>query len=474
MLARMLRGWDNSSNTLFVQGADSGLAGRQAIWPGVLFTAAYGVVVAVLLGRLSFWLDEIIQLVGTRSGDFSSLPYLIQSSPGTVPLGWISQILAVRWLGYSPEVARLPSALSSIGSCLCLLVVARYMKARIAWLPTVLFALLPLQFRYALEGRPYAMTVWLSLLSTWLFLRLVRRGRAVDGLLYILTLTAGLYAQPFSIFVAAAHWIWLATSKVAGRARLMALVGVSTVTSLLAFMPWYFYVRSTWRQTITTNHFAFHLSWKIPLMIVREISGASYWGSGLLILLAAIALRRKRPTGQWSRLLLLLVIVPICGALAADAVFGYFLAIRQMILVLPALALLAAEGLIALHDRSKMLGRLVGALLIGILVRYDYQWLRQPREDWEAAAQALVEQSRAPGSCLMVVPLESLGFYTFFRSSLGQSICQGSGRQSASTIILAISPYRTSGGDEQAQSVVSGRRRVRQVNVGGTLIEQYR
>lgn len=83
--------------------------------PEFLFAITYLAVLLCLLHYQSLWVDEIMQLIGTRSGDLSNTDELVRTGVGSVPLGWLPQLLAIRVLGYSPAVARLPSALASIG-----------------------------------------------------------------------------------------------------------------------------------------------------------------------------------------------------------------------------------------------------------------------------------------------------------------------------------------------------------------------
>jgi hypothetical protein len=72
-----------------------------------------------------------------------------------------------------------------------------------------------------------------------------------------------------------------------------------------------------------------------PLMLFREFAGAGYFGSALLLLLCFAALKEGR-MDKGGRLVLIVWIatVPI-AVLCGDAAFGYFIAARHMIWVLP-------------------------------------------------------------------------------------------------------------------------------------------
>ena len=84
--------------------------------------------------------------------------------------------------------------------------------------------------------------------------------------------------------------------------------------------------------------------------------------------------------------------MPVITALIADAAFGYFPAIRQIIFVLAPLALLFTVGVEALFARwPKAALALAAALLIAGVVG-NVNFFRRPREDWRAAAAVIANE----------------------------------------------------------------------------------
>ena len=120
-------------------------------------------------------------------------------------------------------------------------------------------------------------------------------------------------------------------------------------------------------------------------MILRELVAAGYIGSLLVLAGFAYGLTRRQDWPLW----LLYLMVPIVCAVAADAWFGYFLAIRQMIFVLAPLALLFTAGVEALPRRPAAI--LTAALLITLVVG-NISFFRRPREDWRTAAAILASE----------------------------------------------------------------------------------
>jgi hypothetical protein len=67
------------------------------------------------LGYQSLWLDEILQVSGTRSGTLEHIETFTRTGLGSVSLGWLlPQVFAIHMLGYSRAIARLPSAAASV------------------------------------------------------------------------------------------------------------------------------------------------------------------------------------------------------------------------------------------------------------------------------------------------------------------------------------------------------------------------
>jgi hypothetical protein len=137
--------------------------------------------------------------------------------------------------------------------------------------------------------------------------------------------------------------------------------------------------------------------------------------------------------------------VPIICAVAADAWFGYFLAIRQTIFVLAPLALLFAAGVEALPRQPAAI--LTAALLV-TLVAGNISFFRRPREDWRTAAVILASEP-----CVVYSPADSRNLYEFFVPDLANREC-APGQQPR--VALAVSPY------DSKNSVTEQQRKLRE------------
>jgi hypothetical protein len=210
-------------------------------------------------------------------------------------------------------------------------------------------------------------------------------------------------------------------------------------------------------------------------VIARELLGTGYAGTIVACVLAAFALRSlksakgadaHRQTGKVlvsplggalgtgpvlrevlgsardrKMLWVLLALVPIPLVVAADATLDYFFAIRQLIVVLPAVAILVSLGIESAGGRFGIRnGSLIAAALLVLNVAYSVSWLRKPREDWQAAAQ-LLNDGVARGGCAVFLPAATASYYALFRSDLTAHTCDDRILQEARYVLVAVSPY---------------------------------
>ncbi len=381
-------------------------------------------------GLRPLWLDEILQLMDTRRPSASDLvAHLPAHHTGSAPLAYLTQHWTLKLAGYSVRRARLSSALFATAAVLTTLLLATALGCGNSRLAALLLAFFPLTIRYATEARPYADALFFSTLATWLYVRLSQHPRWILAVAYWLALTAAAYSQPYAASVGLAHVAW----SLLCRERKTALLGGGAVTAAIgAFLPWYLYARDQWAAGLGPHGPHFTASWKLPLMLFRELAGAGYAGSGLLFILCGLALvdRTVRP-GRTKALLLLLIGVPFASVLSADALFGYFVAARQFLWVLPSIAILAADTL-----RPSRLRMVLLACFLAVCIRQNVRFLSAPHENWQAAADAIRHIAQT-GACLTVVPPEHLSLYAYFQPDLSHTACDGS------HLLLAITPYAT-------------------------------
>ncbi len=397
---------------------------------GALLTAAIFLAIAIPVSAIRpLWLDEILQLMETRQPSTTRMIMDVRQTAGAAPLGYLVQQEALKTTGYSMVLARLPSALFTAAAVFLVAVLGTEFGLRRGWLAGAIFGLFPLTLRYAAESRVYSQALFLSILATYLYLRLIERPGPGSAALYWLVLTAGIYTQPYAVCVGMAH---LLCSVIYRERKTALLCGSALLLAFLAFLPWFAWARAGWAASSVINGFQFSFSPKTPLMLFREFAGAGYWGSGLLLLLCAGALRAGC-LGARERVLLVLSVctVPLV-VLCGDAWFGYFIAARQIIWILPAVAILAAAAI----EHYPRAGLALAVLLAIVCIRQSAVFFRSPSENWQLAANAIADRVQQ-GECLFVAPPEQVTLYRFFHPELGTGQCD------MRSVVLAITPAAT-------------------------------
>lgn len=425
------------------------------------FIAAYAAAVLTLLPSLSLWLDEILTLIGAQKPDVRSMLLHLRTVAGGTPLSFLVQHWSMQLLDPSPFSGRLPSALASIAACAGLWLIARRSNLRWPIIAVAVFALYPLQFRYALEARPYALALCLSVWATVLITMPWSRWRAVA---YAALVIASGATLAYALFVPAAHFLWLGYTRSDWR-KLVLIISVAALTSA-ALLPWYLYFREDWTRELANEKIA-DPSWRWMLVFAREITGAGYLGT---LLLGAGAWVGIRTTGS-RQLWVWWALVPILLVPAANLVFGYFFAVRHMLYVVAPLALLFAMGVEAIGRR----GHVLLALLLCVFLYADVRWFLRPREDWQAAA-ANASNALSQGGCVVFTPLDADIFFSYMDPSLHDRQCPLGPPADGGQVVVAVSPYDAFGAYEAVREALAGQGYTQQsrADFDGPRVETYR
>jgi 4-amino-4-deoxy-L-arabinose transferase-like glycosyltransferase len=425
-----------------------------------------------LIHRLPFWLDEILQLIGTTQPGFAAFLTYHRTNPGGVPLGYLLQFWLIATFGLNFVSARLPSVLASVLACAALVALGREIGVRSRWVALVIFMILPIQLRYAVEGRIYSHGLLFAILATWCLVRLDRNPTTPRAVLYALTVAASLYSQGFAAFMQPGQVLWLIAAR---RRRSFVLAAAALLAAGAMFLPWYLWTRPAWQQTITASEFHFQSSPRVLVALVREISGDG-WAASLPLIGAAICgffhLDRR-----WAGLLACGIASGVALGFAADHHYGYFFAIRQFFFITPQLVLLAATGAVGAFTAPSARLRAVAAALTlvfaGGALAKNVAYFTHPHEDWVAAAHLLHETADA-GFCLALVPKDEARLYTLFDPSVDSARC----RQPVSSPQVAMVANLYSAPSERdrlaATLVEAGFQASAQRSAGGTTVTMYR
>jgi 4-amino-4-deoxy-L-arabinose transferase-like glycosyltransferase len=393
----------------------------RAVWAAVLVLTAAGAWLRFHdLGAQPLWYDEIAQS-RTARGPFLSILGQVWQWENDMPIDpWIQHFFLVAG-GDSEFSIRVPAALWGSLSIVAIFLLMRSLFGPTAGLAAAaLLAFSPLHRHYSQEGRPYALLLLLTTLSTWALWSLARR-RARRGrwwVLYAVTAPVSLWTHVLAIITIGFHqvWIWSRWGRAALRGersecRLRWIAVGSFVIALVCAMS----LVPVWGRISGTNPSKPFLPFE-PLTlhnVGRYLSGFAFghdenqqppgsclWALPVLAIGLVWGLRR-RPAGTGLMLLLFLgtvgSILFLCHRAEHWFSLRYSLAALVPFLGIEAVGAVAiAEGLGHLFARGshRMAQRRVfagatlalatvlgGALASLYLVRHQHR-----KDDWRSAA----------------------------------------------------------------------------------------
>jgi len=409
---------------------------RQSRYLPLLLLAIYAGLAIWLLGIKPLWLDEIIQLVDTSNVDFVAMVHTAQN-PGESLLPNLLQWLVLR-LGHSRELARTPALLFGLTAPVCFWRLARQIGLKYSLAAAVAFALLPINFRYLTEARPYSQGAFFCCWALLLIFQIDQEPSWKRSLLLSLALTGGLYSQPFVLLPLLAVMLATVLSS-PDRKRTWRFQLVPLIAAAILYLPWLLVASKTWNgDPAPGNPHAASTVFdaRIALRVAHEWTGGGYFAGGLLIVFILLALW----AGGMKRIQTILVSGTLGGLLLillAEDRLHYFFAARQLIFTLPTAVLLAATVLDSESHRTRVTARFCWAALVLISIGSIVAGELRPHENWEVVAKRLVQLGRK-GDCVTGVDAGRLPYFEFFQPTLQSRVC---GPVQSGKLLLVIDPY---------------------------------
>lgn len=392
----------------------------------------------LFLGSRQLWTDELVQAVINRSGGLGELLDRLREQPAAGPLDFLVQRGVVFLLGESAWTLRLHAAIfGTLSIWIFYRIASRLFGVRVALYSTFLFAFFPLEYHYSQEGRPYALLLFLTLVSYDMLLRLVyeNEGRWAPWLLLCAVQVLLLYQSFLGLLVPVSQLVGLVLARWYGAHarpavdappeksaemprtpwRHVLLYAAAALAACLAFLPW---VRFAWSRPLVAPPSEI-ADPKIILRLIKELGDNSYPVAALLLIGLITGIRALKQHGRRRTLIWLLawLLPSIPLVLVVEYWSGYFFAIRHILHATPPLVLLAGYGLSYVGERLTILERLpyrVSApailyaglmclLAIGVAALH---WRKEP-VDWRGTAQ-FVARAAQPGDAVsmpLVAPL---------------------------------------------------------------------
>lgn len=378
-------------------------------------TALVAILATFHLDSESLWLDEATSAFAAWMDWPDLWAYVNSQNP---PLG-LYFFLMHAWIGIGDSEAALRalSVASMVATVPVLYLLAQQLFGRrAAVLASVLFSINGFVIAYAQEARPYALTLFLITLCSFLFTRAIHESSATRWALYAATGTLAVYAQMFAALVLVGHvasLFFLKRRDVPLGSAILAYsaIGILTLplmvsvynlgTSGITYIdpPTLEDVMSVFSDLVGNG------GW--PLLLV-------YFGVCCLWLRPAILAWRSPSTGleRWKYAFVFAwFFVPVLLSLAVSTVRPIFLG-RYLIVSLPAVVLVAAVGLATVRPRWIFV--VLFTLVLIFAVRSLILWYgTDHKEQWRAAVAMVLQNTRDTDAIVFVAPyvVQPFGYY---------------------------------------------------------------
>lgn len=325
-------------------------------------------------------------------------------------------------VGERELLLRLPSVGFFVASVPLVFVVGRRLvDERVGAAAAVLLALNSLALDWAQQARSYAMALFLVTVSTYLLVRAIDRPHATaPAVTYGLVAALAVYAHFVVGLVVVAQLASLLILDPRPR-RLLVRAGATLAIIVGPAAVWVLTLRSdplSWLQRPSPRD---------ALAIVADVAGGGVVqllvigaavGAGIV---AAAHWQRRSPgsIGAWGRAMpVLWLVMPIAVLAVSTYTFKPLLHPRYLVVVLPALTLVAALGVVWLLDRDRRLGATAAiAVLLASVAGAATHLGRDDQHHWRSAT-AMVLAEAEPGDAVVVVPDQARPAVAYYQRRL--------------------------------------------------------
>jgi len=351
----------------------------------------------------SFGLSEVEETLHARRDWSQLVPFTHADASGS---GYAALLKAWSGVGSDEWVLRAPSVLAvALASVVVYLLGTRLFDRLTGAVAGVAFATSSLTIELGGRVGSLALGMLAAVLATWLFVVAAESGRRVVWAGYVVVGAAGAYVHASVAFVLVAHAVaafWLPRRGARSAAVCIAVAAVAALPAVVQALD-------------GRRHLADALAQPGFDDVARAVHAVS--GRNVVVLalaaggVAALAIGRVTRGESWKLALLVTwAVVPLVGTLALS-IARPSLDARYLAVSAPALAVLAAVGLLQLPRREVVAGiALVVLAVSGVRVA---QSVRSTPENWRAAA-AYALARKEPGDRVVVAPARAITAFSYY------------------------------------------------------------
>jgi len=178
-------------------------------------------------------IDEQTSLIDT-------LKVTALGAPQHTPLYFVLTRVWMQWFGNSAVAMRSFTAFTSLLTfpAIYWLCMELFGSLTVAWMAVALISVSPVHIIHAQVARPRTLWILMILLSSAALLRAIRLNKKQDWFIYGVTIALNLYTFLFSIFVLAAHTIYVFVTEKFHKTKTLTNYLVTTGFAVLSFTPW--------------------------------------------------------------------------------------------------------------------------------------------------------------------------------------------------------------------------------------------
>lgn len=431
-----------------------------------LLLAAYALVLLIAVRTVPLHISEILQLIAHGRHSWAGFMGWIPQAPGSAPLNYFVQFPFVSMLGATRLGARLPSLLLGLASCYLFWQVAERTRLRHPYWALAVFALLPSHYLSATEGLPFEQALFLLLLATLCFLRLLATPTLRWALSYGAMLTLCIYTERFSFLPALGYLLFLfAFVNRAHERRVIWFALPATIAPALLFVPYYLWARPQVNPRWLFAPAAPGTPSSVYLQALQELAGGGAAGYALsLLLLAGLlasvwGLFRVAPAALPRSIGIFCMlggaVTTLLVVLGVDVWNRYLFASHQVLWAMPEMIVcyFAAFERWGQTPARRFLAAAATAVLLVLCLAGDFEYIAKPTEDLAQEA-ALIRPELHGDACVVFVSQGlSKPLFLVFDPGLEQRVCQNFFHRRA---VLVSHAYVQSRQQENAESFFRG------------------
>jgi mannosyltransferase len=386
---------------------ESEVSERVSVASGVALTLVAAVTASIAVGGKSMTLDEAVSVSHAHLPLGAFLHVLTRGDPN-MGLYYVMLRIWVHLFGDGAVAVRSLSVVCAVGAVVVTYLLGRRLFGELAGcVAALLLAVDPFDVQYAQDARGYSLLVLLVAASSYFLVRELERPSVVTGVGLVATASLSVYAYYFGFYVLAVDL--LAVLALRRRAFFNWHWGAVTAATALLCIPGLVVGARTGPAQIS---WIGRPTWVYLRHMPQVLAGGSRAALLLLVALGVYGLSRSLREGWFWRWALALAwfVGPLLLSFLVSIYWQPMFRPYYLVIVLPALFLLAASAVSGVSRRPLLLVAVVVSLLAisGFGLAH---WYRSPLgEDWKGAAYYVLGARRATDQVVFLPSYGSFGF----------------------------------------------------------------